>query len=89
MYIMYIYIYIYVCVYILRIYTYICIYIMYIYIYIYIYICSLLKSNNYSNYSLRSAQNKSVIILWEEEDAKLKVSCRQTDRSEDYLKVPG
>ena len=87
MYIMYIYIYIYMYVYIYYVYIHIYVYILCIYIYIYI--CSLLKSNNYSNYSLRSAQNKSVIILWEEEDAKLKVSCRQTDRSEDYLKVPG
>ena len=42
---------------------------------------SLRKSNNYS---LKSAQHKSVIILWEEDDAKqlylvLKVSCWRTD----------
>ena len=59
-------------------YTTICVYIsiylsIYIYsIYIYInnmYVCiySLRKSNNYS---LKSAQNKSVIILREEDDAK-------------------
>ena len=36
-------------------------------IYIYIYIYSLRKSNNYS---LKSAQYNSVIILWEEDDAK-------------------
>ena len=36
---------------------------MYIYIYIYIYIYSLRKSNIYL---LKSAQQKSVIILWEE-----------------------
>ena len=46
-----------------------------------IYIYSLHKSNNYS---LKSAQHKSVIILWEEDDTKqlylvLKVSCRRTD----------
>ena len=50
---------------------YIYIYILYIYIclyiYIYIYLYSLRKSNNYS---LKSAQYKSVIILWEEDDAK-------------------
>ena len=44
-------------------------------------IYSLHKSNNYS---LESAQHKSVIILWEEDDAKQlylvhKVSCRRTD----------
>ena len=57
-----IYIYIY-------IYMYIYIYIIYInvYINIYIYLYSLRKSNNYS---LKSAQYKSVIILWEEDDAK-------------------
>ena len=44
--------------------VYVCIY---LYIYIYIYIYSLRKSNNYS---LQSAQYKSVIIVWEEEDAK-------------------
>ena len=38
-----------------------------IYIYIYIYIYSLHKSNNYS---LKSAQYKSIIILWDEDDAK-------------------
>ena len=42
---------------------------------------SLRKSNNYS---LKSAHHKSVIILWEEDDAKqlylaLKFSCRRTD----------
>ena len=37
------------------------------YIYIYIYIYSLRKSNNHS---LNSAQYKSGIILWEEDDAK-------------------
>ena len=47
----------------------------------YICIYSLLKSNNYS---LKSAQHKSVLILWEEDDGKqlylvLKVSCRRTD----------
>ena len=35
-----------------------------IYIYIYIYIYSPCKSNNYS---LKSAQYKSIIILWEED----------------------
>ena len=51
------------------IYIYIYIYIIYIclYIYIYIYLYSLCKSNNYS---LKSAQYNSVIILWEEDDAK-------------------
>ena len=49
-------------IYILYIYT------LYIYyMYTYIYICSLRKSNNYS---LKSAQCKSVIILWKEDDAK-------------------
>ena len=53
---------------------------MYIYVYIYI-IYSLRKSNNYS---LKSAQRKSVIILWEQDHAKqlylvLKVSCQRTD----------
>ena len=51
--------------------NYIYIYILYIYIYmfiyIYIYLYSLRKSNNYS---LKNAQYKSVIILWEEDDAK-------------------
>ena len=42
---------------------------------------SLRKSNNYS---LKSAHHKSVIILWEEDDAKqlylvLKISCQWTD----------
>ena len=42
---------------------------------------SLRKSNNHL---LKSAQHKSVIILWEEDDIKqldlvLKVSCRRTD----------
>ena len=46
-------------------YTYICIYVYTKIIYVYIY--SLRKSNNYS---LKSAQNKSVIILWAEDDAK-------------------
>ena len=45
------------------------------------YIYSLHESNNYSS---RSAQQKSVIILWEEDNAKqlyfaLKVSCRRTN----------
>ena len=39
---------------------------IYIYIHIYIYYC-LCKSNNHS---LKSAQYNSVIILWEEDDAK-------------------
>ena len=46
----------------------------------YIYVYSLHKSNNYS---LKSAQHKSVVVLWEEDDAEqlqlvLKVSCRRT-----------
>ena len=49
------------------IYIYIIYICLYIYIYIYIYLYSLRKSNNYS---LKSAQYKSVIILWEEDDAK-------------------
>ena len=39
----------------------------YIYIYILCYIYGLRKSNNYS---LKSAQYNSVIILWKEDDAK-------------------
>ena len=38
-----------------------------IYLSVYLYIYSLRKSNNHS---LKSAQYKSVIILWEEDDAK-------------------
>ena len=50
-------------------YTTICVHILCIYITnIYVYIYSLHKSNNYS---LKSAQNKSVIILWEEDDANI------------------
>ena len=58
-----------------------------------IHMYSLRKSNNYS---LKSAQHKSVIILWEEDDTKqlylvLKVSCRRTDnlsaRYNDHQKI--
>ena len=46
------------------------------------YINKILRESNY--YSLKSAQYKIVIILWEEDDPKkfylvLKVSCRWTD----------
>ena len=59
---------------------------IYIYTYniynIYVYINKILRESNY--YSLKSAQYKIVIILWEEDDPKnfylvLKVSCRRTD----------
>ena len=55
----------------------------------YIYTYSLHKSNNYS---LKSSQLKSVITLWEEDDAKQlyfvrKVSCRRTDNIQPVLEI--